>query len=807
MQEARTEAAANLKSRGQLFASSRHIHDALWQGYTNLDRFLLDPNNNEPLAETSIAAFNQARNQANQLLEHAWLKGREESTELVRLPKQLDELLVAIDHLVVSRKDPSKQYPALEIGNTKIGPTLRDFANAMLVLVNEVSSEEQSPYFLQVFPDVVQTRYLWTQMVSNFRIYLANQFSAFDQSILRGQEEGVETLYVGLLAQLDKLNSYEQQEKLGFESADALKTLSSNANIWYRNYLDIKETYKTDTWRTDVVLMSTTIEPRLTEIWTLLQSFEMMLENSVATDISELNTSAGKQEKLLWSISLIIIIVAFLSFMFMRRLVFQPIENVTQALHDEAIGNTGIIVPAALTMETKNLIDAFKNMRLQIHNRQMALEHKSLYDELTGLPNRTLFFDRVQQSLSQAMVTGEMLAVVALEVRHLKEINDTFGHNIGDRVIINIGKRLQDIVGEYSTVARAGGDEFSLLLHNCNEEEAIKFSQKVDDALSENIHVSKQTFHISIIAGIATFPAHGKKHTQLYQRADIAKHSAKKNMRKVMVYSSDEDDFSKDRLKLMGDLKHAIEYDLLELHFQPKLELRDNHTVGVEALLRWHHSNYGWVNAEEIILIAEQCGLIDDLTDWTITAGIRQCAEWRKIGIELTMAINLSVHALQKENFAELVQTRLIEYNLPSNYLVLEITESAMMTNPMKTSKVVSQLDNIGIVLSADDFGTGFSSYTYLKHIPIDEIKIDKSFIVNMLSDETDTAIVKSAIDLAHSLGLNVVAEGVETEETRMALKKLNCEFGQGYQFSRALTAGGLVEWLNSQNDVATTEE
>ena len=796
-QEARKDTSANLESRSQLLASSRKIQSALRQGYTSLDKFLLAPDQTQ-YAERSLNSFDKARLHTQKLLGHDWLIGKTGSSQFFRLPTLYNQLLKDIDYLVSSRKDPAMQYPALFLGNQSLNPNRTAFANAMAIAINESSSELEQPISLEAFIELIQARYLWNQMVSNFRIYMANQLGAFNENLLTGQEESIETLYLSLRDQLNKLQQLNEQELLGFESSDALEALLWSSENWFNGFLYIKETYKNGYWRTDVTLMGTTVEPKLNEIWNLMLGFELMLERSVSSDIDELNMSASYQENLLWTISCVVLLIGVLSFLSMRRLIFSPIKLVTQALREEAIGESSIIMPVPLTLETRNLVDAFSEMRSQIHQRQRALEYKSLYDELTGLPNRSLCFDRIKQSLFQAQIKQSQVALIAIDIPHLKEVNDTIGHDMGDRVLIEIGNRLQRLIDQYDTLSRSGGDEFVIVLNNTSESEALDFADKMDAVLSKNHKIQESNFQLSSVMGVAVYPQHGENYSQLYQHAEIAKHGARLNRCKVRIYSEEEDEFSKNRLNLTRDLKLAIETNTLALHYQPKLGLKGGEVIGVEALLRWDHAIHGWINAEEVILIAEQYGLIERLTHWTIETGVKRCAEWRKLGLELSVAINLSVHILQNDNFSRFVQTTLDNYQLPAKYLVLEITESAMMINPLKASTVISQLDHIGVVLSADDFGTGFSSFSYIKHIPIDEIKIDKSFVSDMVNNQTDTAIVKSAIDLAHSLGLTVVAEGVETNEARLALQDLNCEIGQGYYFSKPLPEAAFIKWLKS---------
>jgi diguanylate cyclase len=296
------------------------------------------------------------------------------------------------------------------------------------------------------------------------------------------------------------------------------------------------------------------------------------------------------------------------------------------------------------------------------------------------------------------------------------------------------------------------------------------------------------------------YPQHGTTGTALIQRADVAMYVAKRNRIGQSVYDPREDQHSVGRLALMSDLYDALDSDALELYYQPKINISSGTVVGVEALLRWHHPRFGAITPDEIIPLAEQTGLIKPLTLWVLTHAIRDCSQWLQSGIDVAVAVNLSVYNLQDTGFVSQVQDRLNNYDLPARHLSLEITESAMMANPTHAVEILTLLDGMGVRLAVDDFGTGFSSLAYLKQLPVDELKIDKSFVLQMTEDENDAVIVRSTIDLAHNLGLRVVAEGVESQDVWDLLEILGCDEAQGHFMSRPLAAAQIEQWLRERN-------
>ncbi|MEA2461431.1 MAG: hypothetical protein QOH90_1608, partial [Actinomycetota bacterium] len=423
-------------------------------------------------------------------------------------------------------------------------------------------------------------------------------------------------------------------------------------------------------------------------------------------------------------------------------------------------------------------------------------EYLALHDSLTGLPNRALFLERANQALLSAKRSGWNFAVMIMDLDRFKEINDTLGHHHGDMVLRQIGQRLEPLLRETDTVARLGGDEFAILLpHVADPADAPGIAGKVRKALEAPFHLQGLALEVDASIGIAIFPKHGKDVHTLVQRADVAMYQAKAAGIGHQTYAAEHDQYTPDRLALGGELRHAIERGELVLHYQPQMALEDDRVRGMEALLRWQHPNRGLVPPGEFIPIAERGGLIQPLTRYVLNEALRQVHIWDSQGLRMGVAVNLSVRNLLDNNFPREVQQLLHKWSVNPVRVELEITESSIMADPEKATEILTRLHNLGVRLAVDDFGTGYSSLSALKRLPINAIKIDKSFVLNMANDENDLFIVRSVIDLAHNLGAEVVAEGVESEEVVGMLRMLGCDFIQGYHCGRP-TAVEEVRWL-----------
>ncbi|HEY7076710.1 MAG TPA: EAL domain-containing protein [Solirubrobacteraceae bacterium] len=418
----------------------------------------------------------------------------------------------------------------------------------------------------------------------------------------------------------------------------------------------------------------------------------------------------------------------------------------------------------------------------------IAKEHQALHDALTGLPNRELFRDRIDHAVRLARRSGELAIVMLMDLDHFKEINDTLGHHHGDGLLQEVARRLESSLRDSDTVARLGGDEFGVLLPRiARAGDAALVAQQLLSRLREPYVVDGMTLEIDASVGIAVHPQHGDDVETLLQRADIAMYSAKHSGRGYAMFEPALDRHSPRRLSLAGALRSAIHNGEIALYYQPKADLRTGAVTGVEALARWDHPTLGLIGPAEFVPIAEQTGLITPLTTFVLDAALCQLRTWKDAGLDLSVAVNLSARSFLDTQLAVEIPRLLRRWNVDARMLELEITESMLMTDPTRAEATLARLSQIGLTLAVDDFGTGYSSLANLKRLPVDVIKIDKSFVMEMAVDASDAAIVHSTIDLAHNLGLRVVAEGVESEAAWRRLASLGCDFAQGYHLSRPL--------------------
>jgi diguanylate cyclase (GGDEF)-like protein len=433
----------------------------------------------------------------------------------------------------------------------------------------------------------------------------------------------------------------------------------------------------------------------------------------------------------------------------------------------------------------------------------IAKEHQALHDALTGLPNRELFRDRIDQAIRASRRSAGAAVVMIMDLDHFKEINDTLGHHHGDLLLEEVARRLQSALRDSDTVARLGGDEFGVLLPRvATSQDATAVAQQLLMHLREPFVLEGMRLEIDASIGIALHAVHGEDVETLNQRADIAMYSAKQSGRGYALFEPELDRHSPRRLALAGGLRSAINQGEIKLYYQPKADLQTGRIVGVEALARWDHPEFGIVGPSEFVPIAEQTGLITPLTSHVLDVALRQIREWSNAGLELSIAVNLSARSFLDTQLAVEIPRLLARWEVDAQQLELEITESMLMTDPARAEATLTRLSQIGLTLSVDDFGTGYSSLANLKRLPVDVIKIDKSFVMEMAVDASDAAIVRSTIDLAHNLGLRVIAEGVESEDAWRHLEALGCDYAQGFFLSRPLPAEAATRLIRERGAV-----
>jgi diguanylate cyclase (GGDEF)-like protein len=455
----------------------------------------------------------------------------------------------------------------------------------------------------------------------------------------------------------------------------------------------------------------------------------------------------------------------------------------------------GIAPLVVLTLEHAPVLGPLAVLPLLALHRSgrhaLARERIAAHDALTGLPNRTLFADRTERAIAEAREAGTFLAVMLLDLDRFKAINDTLGHAAGDRVLREMAGRLEATIAPGDLVARLGGDEFTVLVRSApGPHEAAMLGERLRSAVLPPVLLDGVPVSLDVSIGVAFHPEHGTDTEALVQRADVAMYDAKAAGGGVRCYAAERDAHSVARLAMTEELRAAVRDGDIQVHFQPQVDLQTGAVVGVEALARWQNHALGPIPPAEFIPVAEESGAILELTDHVLEQAIGHAGDWRRAGLELAVAVNLSGRVLTDRALPTRVRELCSAHGLPPELLVLEVTESMVLSDPVVAGRTLERLAALGVTVSIDDFGTGFSSLEHLKTLPVAEVKIDRGFVLGLDGEDRDRAIVEGTMHLAHALGMRVVAEGVEHERALAELRAMGCELGQGYHWSPPVPAG-----------------
>jgi diguanylate cyclase (GGDEF)-like protein len=445
---------------------------------------------------------------------------------------------------------------------------------------------------------------------------------------------------------------------------------------------------------------------------------------------------------------------------------------------------------AAVAVENSRLVD--------------RLRFDATHDSLTGLPNRRQVSAALAESVG-VRAPGEVVAVLLFDVDGLRDVNESLGYAAGDKLLAEVARRLRTLATPAALIGRVGGDEFALLLRAYGADQAVAIAQRLRERLRQPMVFDSLTLDVDTAVGVAVHPDHGTDPATLLQRADLATHAAKSISAGVQLFNLGLESRSARRLGLAGDLRRALDNDEIEVFFQPKVSLPDRRLVGVECLARWEHPTLGVVAPEDFVAVAEHTGQLGRLTEAVLEEGLRRCREWADAGRPLSVAVNLSPRTLLDPDFPGRVERMLAEHGVPPERLTFEITEDGVLGETDRPMPALRMLHEIGVRLSVDDFGTGYSSLSYLRRLPVQEVKIDRSFVQGMATDPGDLAIVRAVVDLARHFGLTVVAEGVESELTLDLLEEIGCDVGQGFLFSRPLPYERLEAWFGAQTEAEPT--
>ena len=504
-----------------------------------------------------------------------------------------------------------------------------------------------------------------------------------------------------------------------------------------------------------------------------------------------LQAFAPLDEKIFW-ISMAALLASLLGTLALARSVSLPVRELAIAAKRIGDGDYETPVNMARTDELGMLANAINTMQHGIAVREGQLAHNALHDNLTGLPNRALVMER----LGSAIAAERPVALLYLSIENLSAINESSGTEGVEQLLLQVGQRLQSTLRAGDTVARLSANEFLLLLDQTTSDGAVATDDALQRLFSEPQRIDNHDIALECCIGITVYPENGNSAQELVNRAAIARKDAAFLPGRLQIYQDGRDLAHQRQISLIRDLRKAPQNGELMLHYQPKLDIRQGTVRQAEALLRWAHPQFGNVSPAEFIVLAERTGSIHLLTNWVIEEAMRQLAEWRKRGLVLQVSVNISADDLLGDDLAGFVVGLLKQYGVPAEQLVFEITESAIMSQPEKALVVLHKLRDCGISLSIDDFGTGYSSLAHLKRLPVQELKIDQSFVRDLDETSEDAVIVRSTIEMSHNLGLKVVAEGVEYQHSLDLLRRWHCDTAQGYLISRPLTAAAFETWI-----------
>jgi diguanylate cyclase (GGDEF)-like protein len=495
------------------------------------------------------------------------------------------------------------------------------------------------------------------------------------------------------------------------------------------------------------------------------------------------------------AIGAVLLIIASVLSVLLARSATRPVEELTKAVERLQAGDYAVEVPPASTSELKGLASAFNAMRSAVADREATIRHQANHNALTGLPTRALISSMLADTLAEARAGQRPVTVYLIEIHQFQSIIGSFGHAAGDEVLSEVARRLTAYRRAGAGVAHIGTDQFLVVAEDVDRKAAARQAASIVDRLRGTFDYASVSFQLEMRVGAASFPSDGDGAAELLQRADLALFRAKETGAAVGVYVEGDESSQRDRLSILGELRHAIASNELELHYQPKVQAKSGQIVGCEALVRWRHPQRGFIPPSEFIPHAERAGAMRFLTSWVVGTALRDLARWEGAGMKLDVSINVSPVDFVDPGFADNVAMLLLQTGADASRVVLEVTESGAMKDLPATLSMMAQLRVLGIRFSIDDFGTGYSSLAHLKRLPVDEVKIDRSFIQELEAQRDDEVIVSSTINLGHALNLKVVAEGVEEASSWGVLGRLGCDLIQGYFVSKPLPVQEFTDW------------
>ena len=775
----------SIELRHQASQYIRQLRNEVLHIERGLEAFMWSPSNT--LRQEVHHNIDRALHSFDLLRLHDWITQSRMQTALGDFALDLKALHITLDRVMDMRLEEPATAPTLNTADDGIEQAAQRFSASGETL------RQSSPLLTA---ELDATFALWRALQQQVKTYLGNSTEKLSSKESLPEQQNIEAIYQQIdrglegIAQHPQILTNPEHQKL-------LAVMLESLTLWHLNFEGIKQGHRDSNWHNDIPYLKHTVEPHFEHLWEYLSKLDASIDNFSQSEATELGNVANLVAKVVWVLCFFGLAVISVAYLYFQSTVLQPIATLAQALKSDAAGEHVAALPQVHNLETRHLIEAYRDMHQQVQDRQQALEHIAMHDSLTTLPNRYHLMGNLQALCESSQQEQAVFAVVMLGLDRFKEINDTLGQYTGDTILKKYGQRLHCLLRESDSIARYAGDEFALLLPGASREEALYVARKIQREMEPPIDIEGISLSISSSIGIALYPENGEEKEELTRRANIAMAIAKQHKTGVSLYEKRYDTSSVERLSLAGKLHQAIQSKELHLCFQPQLSVQSQGLSGVEVLCRWDDPERGLISPEEFIPVAEHTGQIHLITEWVVESALQQAKAWRDRGLDCgILAINISPFNLHAPNFYNMLEAQLKKWNYPAARLMLEITETAMMADPEHAIKTLGRLRELGLKFSIDDYGTGFSSLSYLKQLPVDELKIDKSFVMDMTTDENDAVIVRSTIELAHNLGLKVVAEGVDTQEKQDLLEVLDCDYMQGFHTGRPMPAAQLEQQL-----------
>ncbi|MEW8223324.1 MAG: EAL domain-containing protein [Candidatus Thiodiazotropha taylori] len=706
----------------------------------------------------------------------------------VALALQADQqhLTRQINQLIKVRRDVQAWFPAMQLMLDEMYPYNQRVLGNLQLLQHEFQSDDEEQ--MDLITQLSSMQRLWLGMTGEFRLVIANRFGIFLAKSNPAPEERYETIInysARFIERLNILQKYFHQQNSDFVVVEPLRGIEVDYLAWMADFNQVREVMQKPTWRQDLNFMQEQVTPVFNEMRQKLSVVDLSLDTQSAEDITQLTQTAKRLSVSILVMAVMGMMMLVLAYLFIKRNLLQPIADTAHALKMEASGSLDAAKhPSSNLRETRDLVDAFSEMRRQVHSRQNHLDHMAHHDALTQLPNRILFRDRLTHALEIALRGELMVGLMFLDLDRFKQVNDSLGHLVGDELLKVIAERLTSLMRSSDTVARLSGDEFAILIEGINSREDLEpLAVKILNAIKQPINIADNELRVSASIGIAVAPHDDISVEHLLRDADTAMYEAKRQGRSAYRFFSGEmTKRASDSLMLENEIRQAVDSEQFIYHFQPIVETRTGRLFCFEALLRWDHPERGLLDPEVFLDVLDETGLINTLFEPMLAHAIAFQQEQSKERKEtVAVSINLSARLLNDPAFCRGLLESLVSGVVPLGSLILEITEDTLTQELAEADVFLQQAKALGARIALDDFGTGQASLSHLRQFPFDILKIDRDFVKNVNVDNYDASLVIAMIQLAHAFQIDVVAEGVESQAQLAFLQQQGCDYIQGY--------------------------